>query len=325
MWGLECRVAVTDGRSLEQAGRIVRSVLSDVGSACNRFDPDSELRRLQASLSSGARVSATLALLISRALDTAAATGGDVDPTLGVDLEGLGYDRDFTQILARQEPSLPETPALASGREPRRRPPAGWERISLVDRVLTVPQGLRLDLGATAKAVAADQAAQQVAGMLGCGVFVSVGGDIATAGGSPDGGWQVLVQDLPQDPWQQVTLPDGHALATSSTQKRRWRHAGRHVHHILDPRFGIPATPVWRSVTVAAETCLRANSFSTAAIVRGFRAPGWFRENQVAGRFVDQQGRVITTCGWPGQMPGRAAVQAPVRPPSDALAGQRDG
>ncbi|MEO5994702.1 MAG: FAD:protein FMN transferase, partial [Arthrobacter sp.] len=93
------------------------------------------------------------------------------------------------------------------------------------------------------------------------------------------------------------------AMATSSTQKRRWQHAGAQVHHILDPRFGLPAETVWRSVTVAAPTCLEANAFSTAGVVRGFRAVDWFRDRGIAGRFVDQQGRIITTGGWPSEQP----------------------
>jgi thiamine biosynthesis lipoprotein len=44
------------------------------------------------------------------------------------------------------------------------------------------------------------------------------------------------------------------------------------VHHILDPRTGWSADPVWRTVSVAAQTRLAANTVSTAAIIRGWRA-----------------------------------------------------
>ncbi|MDQ0769910.1 thiamine biosynthesis lipoprotein [Pseudarthrobacter defluvii] len=173
--------------------------------------------------------------------------------------------------------------------------------------VLTVPAGLHLDLGASAKAVAADLAAAEVYRRLGCGVLVSLGGDLASAGPGPQEGqaegksghWQILVQDLPSDPAQHISLAQGFALATSSTQKRRWQHQGTQVHHILDPRFGLPAEAVWRSVTVSAPTCLEANAFSTAAVVRGFRALDWFRTEGIPARFVDTRGMVTTTGGWP--------------------------
>src|SRR5439155_211390 len=104
---------------------------------------------------------------------------------------------------------------------------------------------------------------------LGVGVLVALGGDIATAGPAPDQGWQILVQDRPGDPSCTVRLPAGAALATSSTAGRTWGRRGELLHHIVDPRTGRPAPTVWRTVSVAAGSCLRANTLSTAAIVRG--------------------------------------------------------
>ncbi|MEV8181478.1 FAD:protein FMN transferase [Arthrobacter sp. N199823] len=292
VWGLEASITVTEPSLASAAELVVREEIAGVDDACSRFREDSELVRLQPRLSSGATVSPLLAMLVESALDAAAWTDGDVDPTLGRDLEALGYDRDLAEVRLG--------PRGAVIHDPRgQQRSTGWSQVRLVGRKLSVPEHLRLDLGATAKAVAADLAAQRVAAELGCGILVSLGGDIATAGPAPEGGWQVLVQDLPGDPRQQVTLRAGHAMATSSTQKRRWQHAGRTVHHILDPRFGLPADPVWRSVSVAAPSCLLANTFSTAGIVRGFAAVEWFDRVGVSARLVDVRGRVSTTAGWP--------------------------
>ncbi len=292
VWGLVASVSVSDPTAPTAAEHIVREEIDAVDEACSRFRRDSELIRLQPGLAGGVSVSPLLALLAASALDAARWTGGDVDPTLGQDMDALGYDRDFARVRRASGGAVMPEP------RPRPRTP-GWQRVRLEGQFLSVPEDLRLDLGATAKAVAADRAAHRAAAELGCGVLVSLGGDIATAGPAPEGGWQVLVQDLPGDPWQQVTLTAGHAMATSSTQKRRWQHAGQTVHHILDPGFGLPAEAVWRSVTVAARSCLQANTFSTAGIVRGFAAVEWFRREDVAARFVDRQGRVAATGGWP--------------------------
>jgi thiamine biosynthesis lipoprotein len=73
------------------------------------------------------------------------------------------------------------------------------------------------------------------------------------------------------------------------------------LHHILDPRTGRPAEPVWRTVTVAAPSCFEANTASTAAIVRGDRALPWLRELGVAARLVDRAGRVTVLGGWPSE------------------------
>ncbi|MDJ0353645.1 FAD:protein FMN transferase [Pseudarthrobacter sp. PH31-O2] len=301
VWGLEAGVTVTEPGALTAAAGIVRRTLADVDVACSRFRHDSELARLGPQLAAGAQVSPLLALLVERALDAALWTEGDVDPTLGRDLEALGYDRDIVSV--RLFPRGGRGTASGPAGHPVARARAGWTRISIDGRTLKVPADIRLDLGATAKAIAADRAADQVYSELGCGVLACLGGDLATAGPAPDGGWQVLVQDVNDDPAQQLSLGAGSAMATSSTQKRRWQHAGAQVHHILDPRFGLPAETVWRSVTVAAPTCLEANAFSTAGVVRGFRAVDWFRDRGIAGRFVDQQGRIITTGGWPSEQP----------------------
>ena len=162
-----------------------------------------------------------------------------------------------------------------------------------------MPPGVVLDLGATAKAVAADRVAALVHRELGVGVLISLGGDIATAGAPPYGGWQVQVQDRPEDPVAQVTLPSGTAIATSSTVSRQWTRGDRKIHHILDPRTGLPADPVWRSVTVAAGTCVRANAVSTAAVIRGESALRWVEGLRLPARFLGQGGRVVTTSGWP--------------------------
>ena len=134
---------------------------------------------------------------------------------------------------------------------------------------------------------------------LGTGVLVSLGGDIATAGTTPAGGWQVTVQDLPGDAPQQVTLHDGAAIATSSTAKRTWQRAGRTLHHVIDPLTGAPTAGPWRAATVVASDCARANTASTGAIVKGHKAAGWLRDLGYPARLTDRSGRVLRLNGFP--------------------------
>jgi thiamine biosynthesis lipoprotein len=294
LWSTSARLVVTDSIALTRARQIADRILRDVELACSRFRDDSEVRTLAGRAADGVEVSEMLAALVERGIDAARATGGDVDPTLGGVLDGLGYDREVRMLPHGQhgdEASF--SMSVATPREP------GWTRISLEGRILRVPDDLRLDLGATAKAVAADLCAVAIADELHCGVLISLGGDIATAGPSRDDGWQITVRDLPGDPETSITLADGFAVATSSTQKRRWIHDGRQVHHILDPRLGLPSPPVWRSVTVAADTCFRANTLSTAAVVKGCRAVDWLTWQGVPARLVDTHGNVTHLGGWP--------------------------
>src|SRR5664279_3743138 len=84
-------------------------------------------------------------------------------------------------------------------------------------------------------------------------------------------------------PGQTITLHRG-GLATSTTTVRRWRRGGRLVHHIIDPATGAPAEGCWRTVSVAADTALAANTASTAAIVLGEQAESWLCQRHLAAR-----------------------------------------
>ena len=142
---------------------------------------------------------------------------------------------------------------------------------------------------------------------------MSLGGDIATAGRCPDGGWRILAAEdsaTPADADGEVVAIERGAIATSTTTLRRWRVAGgATAHHILDPRTGLPARTPWRTATVAAATCEAANAASTAAIVMGDAAPAWLEASRLPARIVDRDGRVLRLAGWPASgerpaMPG---------------------
>jgi thiamine biosynthesis lipoprotein len=164
-----------------------------------------------------------------------------------------------------------------------------------------MPHGLELDLGAVAKAYAADAAARLVAVTLGTGVLVSLGGDIATAGPAPRRGWQLLVQDAEDEPASHVAIDAGTAVATSSTLHRTWRRGGLAVHHILDPVTARPAERAWRTVTVIAPTCVAANTLSTATVVKGTAGLRWLRDQGVPARLVDSKGVVHLLGGYPDE------------------------
>jgi thiamine biosynthesis lipoprotein len=302
VWSCDASVVVTSALVLEDATRIVRDVVGQVDDACSRFRADSELSKLASGLATGMSVSPMLVSLVEGALRAAALSDGDVDPTMGNELASLGYDRDISELSVVEASTYATVDLRVSTRRPR------WQDVRVNGLTLTVPSDIRLDLGATAKAIAADLAAAKVAEQLGVGALVSLGGDIATAGNEPVDGWEVLVQDVPEDPSQQVSLAPGAAMATSSTQKRRWMSGGYARHHILDPRFGLPAEIVWRTVTVASSSCLDANALSTASVIRGFGAVRWLEDLKVAARLVDAEGRVVTTSLWPVATPELSTV-----------------
>ena len=295
--GTAIRLVVTDARALGAARAMLVDDLDALDAACSRFRWDSELIRLEASAGRPTRVSPLLAAAIGASIRGAHQSNGDVDPTVGWAMERLGYDRDFALLPARGEALRVTVSQIPS-----------WRQIELDETagLVTVPVGVRLDLGATAKAWAADQSAERIARALGCSVLVSLGGDIAVAGDAPSGGWSVRVQDVTGDPCATPEGPNGviaireGGLATSSTSARRWQRGGEIMHHIVDPRTGRPAEDVWRTVSVAAGSALDANIASTAAIIRGRRATSWLAQLGLPARLVARDGSVTTMASWPG-------------------------
>jgi FAD:protein FMN transferase len=290
--GTTAQVTVTDPGALDAAVAAVGAELAAIDAACSRFRDDSELTALNRAAGRPFHASPLLLEALSVALDAAAATDGDVDPTIGRSISALGWDCDFTILVNRGERERFEL-----------LPAGGWQSVRLDSErgLVTVPAGVEIDLGATAKALAADRAARDAAGAAACGVLVSLGGDLAVAGDVPDGGWPVLVTDDHRNPngdGQVVAVSTG-GLATSSTTVRRWRAGGREHHHILDPRNGGPAEEVWRTVSVAAASCVDANTASTAAIVRGRHATAWLESTGLPARLVALDGSVTRTAGWP--------------------------
>jgi len=290
--GTGCTVLVTDPAQLDRAVDAVRAELTDIDLACSRFRPDSELEKVNANTGAAVEVGPLLVDAVLVALRAAELTDGDVDPTVGEALRVLGYDRDFNALPKDGEAvaTLVHVP--------------GWQLIR-VDRqrsTVRVPKGVRLDLGATAKALAADRASTRAAAVAGCGVLVSLGGDLAVAGPPPPRGWAVRVTDdhaAAPDADGQTVLVESGGLATSSTTVRRWARGGEDLHHVVDPRTGRPADEVWRTVSVAAASCVDANIASTAAIIKGEAAPAWLESLGLPARLVLPEGSVVRVGGWP--------------------------
>jgi FAD:protein FMN transferase len=290
--GTTAQVVVDRDDALAAARDLLVGELDAIDRACSRFRGDSELMEVNARAGHTTPLSPLLCDAIAVALNAAAQTGGAVDPTIGPALGTLGYDRDFDAIARGTGCAVSGVAAT------------GWWTVALDARARTIRLAptCALDLGATAKAFAADRAAARIAQETGAGVLVDLGGDIAVAGLVPSEGWPVLVSDdhRDRDPEAGQTIAvHGGGLASSSTWVRRWERAGRVLHHIIDPRTGEPADPVWRTVTVAAGSCVDANTASAAAVVKGRSAVDWLAGLGLPARLVAECGAITTVGDWP--------------------------
>jgi FAD:protein FMN transferase len=291
--GTNAHLLVLDG-DLATARAAVEQLLDEVDLAYSRFRPDSELMRLQAE-PRGGRVGPLLWQAITTALAVARDTDGAVDPTIGRAMRIIGYDDDFGRIAARDAPIHVELG-----------PVPGWQVVHLdaATRTVRIPRGVELDLGSSGKALACDLAAAAArAAAPESGVLVSLGGDIATSGRAPDGGWRILASEdseTPADAAGEVVAIQAGAVATSSTTVRRWRAGdGVYRHHLIDPRTGGPVAGPWRTATVVADTCVLANAAATEAIVLGDPGLARLQHRGLAARLVGEHGRIVRIGGWP--------------------------
>jgi len=292
--GTSVHVLATDAGELVTATTAVSEVLDEVDIAYSRFRDDSELSRLNASPGRPVRVSPLLATAIDAAQRAARLTDGAVDPTIGHAIRVAGYDDDFSRVADQGRPVN-----LRAWRVP------GWQaiRFDRRSRTVLVPAGVELDLGSTGKALAADLAARAALAAAGAGgVLVSLGGDIATAGTPPSGGWRIHIAEdscvAPDADGEVICVPAG-GVATSSTTVRRWTRGTAVLHHIIDPQTSLPATGPFRTVTVVAATCVDANIASTAAIVRGEAAIDWLLSWRLPARLVENDGTIHYIGRWP--------------------------
>ena len=251
----------------------------------SRFRPDSDLSHLNAA--SGRPVVVPLALweVLGVALDVARQSDGLVQPTILKALEAAGYDRSFDELA----PAMPGASLLAHV--------ADWRALKLdrLSHTVTLPAGVRLDLGGVAKGWAADQAARRLAEAG--PALVDAGGDISVSGPMADGSpWPIAIANsfTPEESLGLVLLARG-AVATSGRDYRRWVRGGLDQHHIIDPRSGQPAQTDILSATIVAPNGPLAEMAAKVALILGSRAGlAWLDARPtLAGLLVLADGHIL--------------------------------
>ena len=287
--GTYVHVAASDPAQLGRAVEVVGDVLDLVDATCSRFRGDSDLARVNAGAGGWVVADPVLVAAVEVALAAAHETDGLVDPCLGLTLVSLGYDADLAVVRRRGD----------SPRTPVAHPVGAWREVRVDAGAVRVPAGVALDLGATAKAWAADVAALAASEAIGGGVVVSVGGDVRIVADEHAPAWPVAVSEHPDAADPTTVWVAGGGVATSSTVVRRWRAGGVERHHVADPRTGRPVAGPWRTVTATGPTSVAANVATTAALVLGEEALDWLGERLVDARLVDHAGVVHLTGAWP--------------------------
>ncbi len=239
-----------DADEAEQALDAAAREIAAIETLASRFDRESELSRLNAA--GTMEVSPDLMRLVTLALQMRDATAGRFDPTLHAAIVAAGYDRTLDDIPA-------DGPAAGVPQ-----PGGGDVDANPQTGVITLGMGVALDLGGIAKGWAADRAADLL-GMAGS-CLVSMGGDIAVRGSLDGEPWPIEVQH--GEGTAVIGLTRG-GMATSGTDRRRWRRDGKDMHHVIDPATGRPSDTDLVRVTAVAEDAAHAEVWATALLVSG--------------------------------------------------------
>jgi thiamine biosynthesis lipoprotein len=265
--GCDARVrlesAVLDELALARIASAVRAVLDDAGRRLTRFDPASELSRINADPRAVVPVSPLVARLARSAVWAGAASGGLVDATLVDEIEAAGYATSRTGLAPA---SLADALAAAPARRaaaPRSSP--GFARLSvLAGDQIARPPGVRLDSGGLVKGLASDVAAERVPADV--RFAISVGGDLALGGGD----WEVAVTGAASGDEVHRLRTRCAGVATSGVGERLWRRPdGAFAHHLLDPATGEPAWTGLVSATAAGSSALEAEVLAKTALLSG--------------------------------------------------------
>lgn len=277
---------VVDSTYLPLAEETLATWIRRGDTTVNRFLSTSELSLINQAPHSSHQVSGEFIDFFDAAREAYELTDGLCNPTVLNALEAWGYRDDFEMV--KNQPHVEPDSSLEVH---------GFSSIRLNQATKTLStHGARLDFGSSAKAYIADSVAREVGEYT--SVLVELGGDVALGGPAPSTPWAVGVAEDPEHLGAPIGLSAG-GVATSSTMVRSWWSGQSRAHHIIDPRTARPATGPWRTVSVAARSCLIANAFSTASLLWGDDAPYRVTQAGWAGRFVRHDGSTLTVGGWP--------------------------
>ena len=230
----------------------------------SHYNADSDISRLErlASRPGGAEADTETSALLDYAARQFQISDGLFDVTSG-----------YLTRMWRQRDALPSPAELESALEL-----TGWEKLEWTGTNLTIPAGMRLELGGLVKEYAADRAGLLIKRRKLNSSFVELGGDIHVNGPRPDGSpWHMGIREPEyhgkdkQVAMAAIPLFSG-GLASSGDYERSYRIDGKRYGHIINPQTGFPVES-FQSVSVLAPSCLLAGSMSTLAMLKGVK-PG---------------------------------------------------
>lgn len=166
--------------------------------------------------------------------------------------------------------------------------------------VVTLPEGMEIDLGSVAKGYAGQLAAQMLRNSGVESALLNLGGNVQTVGAKPDGSpWQIGIKDPQGEDAMMVLSVEDQAVVTSGGYERYFEQDGQTYWHVMDPSTGHPADSGLISVTIVGDEGVVCDGLSTALFVMGLEkaADLWAQSCDFEAVFVTASGEVYITEG----------------------------
>lgn len=166
--------------------------------------------------------------------------------------------------------------------------------------VVTLPEGMEIDLGSVAKGYAGQLAAQMLREHGVQSALLNLGGNVQTVGAKPDGSpWQIGIKDPQGEDAMMVLSVEDQAVVTSGGYERYFEQDGQTYWHIMDPSTGHPADSGLLSVTIVGKQGIICDGLSTSLFVMGLEkaADLWAQSCDFEAVFVTASGEVYITEG----------------------------
>ena len=223
---------------------------------------------------------ALIADALKTCLEVSEKSGGVFDVTMGKLSDAWGIGTENERVLSDEE-----IETLLSR--------CGYEKITLEGNLITLSDGVSIDLGSVGKGIACDYIMAYLKSKDDIkGAVVSVGGSILTYGQHNKAGdkWSVGIRH-PRNENEYlgvIHMTEGF-VSTSGDYERYFEQDGVRYHHILDGNTGRPSDSGLISVTVVCDSGILSDALSTACLALGAeKAEKLLKQYGASGVLVDE-------------------------------------
>ena len=242
----------------------IDGLLQEFDSSCSIYNPSSLISKINNGTST--KIDSNIKECISIASTISWESDGMYDVTVKPLVEAYGFLRSSGVDEKLQRPNIDSILQYV-----------GYEKINVVGDIISIPEGVQIDLNSIAQGYSVDLVAQFFESNNITNYLVEIGGEVYASGVNEKGlTWKVGV-DKPYDGnlspgrnIQTVIELQGKGLATSGNYRKFYiDNDGNRVNHTINPKTGESITNSLLSATIIASSAALADGYATLMMTLG--------------------------------------------------------